>query len=97
MFDLSEAHENTILDVPADGLWHNRISFIQARQGAMKYLIKGGRLFRINNGRILMVADNISDFRIRRPKETPDVLEVQIKAQKNVSLVFNLRIKILRH
>jgi len=94
MFDLSAARENTIMDVPADGRWHNRITFIQGRQGTMEYLIKGNRLFRISNGRILMVADNIADFRIRRQKEIAGILEVQIKAQKNVSLISNIKIRI---
>ena len=93
MFDLREARENTI-DVPADGLWHDRISFIEGQQGVMEYLVQRGRLFRINNGKILMVADNIADLCIRRQKETPDILEVRIKAQKNVSLVSNLRIRV---
>ena len=94
MLDLSAARENTIIDVPADGRWHNRITFIQGRQGTMEYLIKGNRLFRISNGRILMVADNIADFRIRRQKEIAGILEVQIKAQKNVSLISNIKIRI---
>ena len=94
MFDLSTARENTILDVPADGRWHNSITFIQGRQGTMEYLIKGNRLFRISNGRILMVADNIADLRIRRQKESVGILEVQIKAQKNVSLITNIKIRI---
>ena len=53
MFDLREARENTILDVPADGQWHHRIAFVQNRKGALEYIIKQGHLWRINNGQII--------------------------------------------
>ena len=94
MFDLRETSENSIQGVPADGLWHDRIDFIQAQLGNMEYIAKGGRLFRINNGHILMVADNIRDLRIRRQKMTPDIIEVQIEAKKNVLLTSNLKIRL---
>jgi hypothetical protein len=96
MFDLSQARENSIQDVPADGLWHDRIAFFQIRQGPLEYLIKEGHLLRINNGESLLIADNIADLRIRRQKQTPDILEVQIKAQKNVSLFSNFKVRVLQ-
>lgn len=94
MFDLLDARESTILGVPADGLWHNRIAFNSAQQGVLEYIIKDGRLLRVNNGRILLVADNIVDLRIRRQQAAPDIVEVQIKAQKNVSLISNLKVRV---
>lgn len=97
MFDLREARENTILDVRPDGLWHRRIAFIRAHQGVLEYTVKKGHLLRLNKGKEMLVADHIGDFCVRRQKGTPDILEVQIKAQDRVSLTFNLRVKILHH
>lgn len=94
MFDLREARKNSILDLPADGLWHHRIAFDRADEGALEYVIKDGHLFRISNGKALLIADNIGDLRIRRQKETPDILEVQVEAKDNILLVSNLRIRI---
>ena len=94
LFDLHDARENAILDVPADGVWHDRITFERGDLGTWEYLIKARRLLRINNGKILMIADNMVDMHIRRQKETPDILEVQIEAKKKVSLKSNLRIRI---
>jgi hypothetical protein len=91
MVDLREARENTILDAPADGAWHSRIG-----QGSLEYIVKEGRLLRLNHGQSLLIADDIATLHIRRQQSTPDILEVQIEAQKNVSLVSNLRIRI-RH
>jgi hypothetical protein len=96
-YDLIEARKNTVLDVPVDGIWHDHIAFIHARQGAMEYLIKEGGLFRVNNGKRSLIADDIADLRIRRQKETPDILEIQVKAQKNVSLTYNLRIRMFNN
>ncbi len=97
IFDLLEARENSILDVPADGLWHHRIAFVSVRQGALEYILKEGRLFRVNRGGCVLIADDIGDLLFRRQKGRPDILEVQIVAQKNVSLISNLRIRVLRH
>ena len=94
MVDLQDARESSIQDVPADGQWHHRFAFENTRQGPLEYLIKDGHLLRINGGKTVLIADNINDMHIRRQKETPDILEVQIEAQKNVSLVSNLRIRI---
>ena len=94
MLDLLEARKDTLLDAPADGLWHNRIAFTHVQLGNLEYLIKNRHLLRINNGNQLLIADDIGDFRIRRQKDTPDIVEVQIKAQKNVSLISNLKIRI---
>ena len=93
MFDLREAQQSSILDAPADGMWHSRIAFIQNQLGALEYIIKEGHLFRVNQGKTLLIADNIASLRMRRQKETPDILEVQIEAQKNVSLISNLKIR----
>ena len=94
MFDLRKRVKILSWMLPADGLWHNRIAFDQAQQGPLEYIIKDGHLLRINDGKTLLIADNISDLRIRRQKTTPDILEVQIEAQNNVSLVSNLKIRI---
>jgi len=94
MFDLSEARESTILDAPADGLWHDRVAFDRTGQGALEYTIKDGHLFRTNKGNALFIADNISSLRIRHERSTPDILEVQIEAHKNVSLKTYLRMRI---
>ena len=93
MFDLREAREKTFLDAPADGLWHDRIAFIQAKQGALEYKIKEGHLFRINKGKALLIADDMDDLRIRRQKETPDIVEVQIEAKKKVAFMSYLKIR----
>jgi hypothetical protein len=94
MPDLREARENTIRDVPPDGLWHHRIAFIQNQQGGVVYMVKEGRLFRVNRGKVFLIADDISDLRIRRQSAFPDILEVQIEARKNVSLISNFKIRV---
>jgi hypothetical protein len=94
MVDISQAREASFGDVATDGLWHHRISFDQVQQGAVEYLIKEGHLLRINQGKTLFIADDIGDLRIRRQKETPDILEIQIEAKKNVSLISNLKIRL---
>lgn len=94
MPDIYQAREDSFEGVPADGLWHHRFVFIHAHDGVLEYRIKEGHLFRINKGQEVLIADDIADLRIRRQQETPDILEVQIKAQKEVSLVSNLKIRI---
>jgi hypothetical protein len=94
MVDLRDARVNTFLDAPADGQWHNRIAFIEAGQGALEYVIKEGHLLRLNDGKSLLIADDIGGLRIRHQKETPDIVEVQIEARKNVSLTSYLKIRI---
>jgi hypothetical protein len=94
MFDLREAREGSILDAPADGQWHNRIAFDHTQEGALEYTIKDGHLWRINNGKEVLIADHISDMRLRRQVNAPNILEVQIEARNKVSLVSNLRIRI---
>jgi hypothetical protein len=94
MYDLSKAKKHSIRGVPADGQWHDRIAFYQSRQGPLEYLVDKGRLLRISNGKALLIADNIADLRIRRQEQSPDILEVQITAQKNVSLLSNFRIRL---
>jgi len=94
MLDLLKARKDTILNAPADGLWHNRIAFTHAKQGALEYWIKDGHLLRINNGKTILIADDIGDLRIRRQPQTPDIMEVQIEAQNNVSLISNLKVRI---
>ena len=94
MFDLRDARENTILDVPADGLWHDRIAFDNTTQGALEYLINEGHLWRINNKKPALLADNIGALHIRRQKQTPDILEVQIEAKNSITLTSNLKIRI---
>jgi hypothetical protein len=94
MFDLSQAHEYSIKGVPADGLWHNRIVFNSARQGALEYVVRQGNLFRVSKGKPVLISDHISDLRLRRQRETPDILEIQIETQKSVELISNLRIRL---
>ena len=96
MLDLIEARKSTFLGVPADGVWHSRIAFDRSGQGALEYIIKGGHLWRINNGKGTLIADDIADLRIRRQRTAPDIFEIQIKAQNKFSLVSNLRIRIPR-
>ena len=93
VFDLRDARESTIRDVPADGQWHHRLAFDSLQNGQLEYLITAGHLFRINRGQRSLIADNICELRIRRQTQTPDILEVQIKAQKNVILLSNLKIR----
>ena len=97
MFDLYDVGESTIQQVPADGQWHTRIVFAHAgRDVRVEYQLRAGHLWRLNNGNALLIADHIGAWRIRRQKATPDILEVQIEARDNVSLLSNLKIKV-RH
>jgi len=97
MFDLYDVGESTIQNVPADGQWHTRIAFAHpGRDAGVEYQLRAGHLWRLNNGNALLIADHIGAWRIRRQKATPDILEVQIEARDNVSLLSNLKIKV-RH
>ena len=96
MVDLYDARGNTIQDLPADGKWYNRIAFEGARLGALEYVLKERHLWRLNNNHALLIADDIGGLRIRRQKETPDILEVQLEAEKNVELISNFKVRI-RH
>lgn len=93
MLDLLEARENTLAEAPADGQWHDRIDFIQAQDGPLQYAVKDGHLLRLNKGKAVWIADDISDIRIRHQKATPDILEVEIVAHKNVSLISYVKIR----
>jgi len=95
MFDLSQARENTILDVPADGMWHNRVAFGTQKQGVLEYFIKEKHLFRANHGKTILIADHISKIFLRRQIKVPGILEVRIEARSDVSLVSNLRIRMI--
>ena len=96
MFDLYGAGVSSIQDVPADGEWHDRIAFAHPGQGAGEYQLQGGHLWRMSAGQASLIADHIGRLRIRRQKEDPDILEVQIEARDDVSLLSNLKIRI-RH
>jgi len=94
MFDLGHARKNSIQGVPADGQWYHRVVFYQTQQGFLTYLVKEGRMLRISSQKTMLIADHIDVLRLRRLKQTPDILEVQIEAQKDVSLISNLRIRL---
>jgi len=94
MVDLSQAKESSMLDLPADGQWHNRIAFSEAGQGSLEYFLKDGILYRDNKGQELLIADHIAKLRIRHQQETPDIIEVQINAQSNVSMISNFKVRI---
>jgi len=96
MFDLYGAGANSIQDVPADGEWHHRIAFAHPGQGRGEYQLQGGHLWRKSEGQASLIADHIGQLLIRRQKETPDILEVQIEAKDGVSLLSHLKIRI-RH
>jgi hypothetical protein len=95
MYDLTMAQKNSIHGVPADGQWHDRIAFFQTQQGPMEYLVRNNRLLRFSNGKAMLIADNIAELRIRRQQQVPDILEVQLEAQKNVTLISNFRIRLI--
>ena len=94
MYDLSKAHKNTIRGVKPDGQWHHRIAFYQTGQGLVTYLLKDGRLLRLNANKNLLIAYSIADLSFRRQPQAPDILEVRIVAQKDVSLISNFKIRL---
>jgi hypothetical protein len=96
MPDLYTVSADAIKDVPADGQWYDQITFEDARQGVVVYKLRAGHLWRLIQGHDLLIARDIGALRVRRQKETPDILEVQIEAKNNVTLVSNVRIRI-RH
>jgi hypothetical protein len=96
MFDLSQVREASIQDVPADGAWHDHITFMRAPQGEQEYVVQGRELLLVDNGKPSSIAENIVGLRIRRHMDSPGILEVQIRAQKDVTLLSNFRIR-LRH
>ena len=93
MLDLRQARENSILDVPADGAWHNRIDFDRDGQGTVAYFIKDGRLFRASKNIESLLGEDIGELRIRRQKTTPFIVEVQIEAKKKVAVMSYLKIR----
>jgi len=94
MLDLRQVRVRAISDVPADGQWYNHIVFERPGQGLVGYIIKEGRLWRLNRVQTLLIADHISAWRVRRQKMTPDILEIQIEAKNSVSLVSHLKLRI---
>ncbi|MDE2028681.1 MAG: hypothetical protein KGK03_07970 [Candidatus Omnitrophica bacterium] len=82
--DLSENRNDALLKTPVDGRWH----------GDPEYIIKEGNLFHINGKTRFLVADHIAALRVRRLKQSPNILEIRIEAKSDVTLVSNLRIRI---
>jgi hypothetical protein len=96
MFDLYDVSTGSLQDLPADGKWYDSIAFKHTGQGVSQYALRGGHLWLFKDGKALLIADYIRRLGVRRQKETPDILELQIEAQNGVSLLSNLKIR-LRH
>ncbi len=95
--DLRQAGVSTISDVPADGNWYHAITF-QIPQtvdaGAVVWMpairyalddVNPSILNRTSDGTTVPVANLITEFNVRRLLLTPNVLEIQVKAEKRTS------------
>ena len=94
MLDLRQARTGAIIDAPADGQWHSRVAFIQDNKGILEYIVKDGHLWRIDRGNPFMIADHITDLRMRREGVQGDILELQIEAHDGVTVKYVLKIKV---
>ncbi len=94
MFDVREAKQASIREVPLDGQWHSRIAFDRIDEGLVEYVVLEDHLIRLNHNHTEPVAQYISSIRIRRPTNEADVLEIQIKAKKGVSLMSSFKIRV---
>ena len=94
MVDLSQASENNLLDLPADGQWHHRVAFSQAQDDIIEYSLHEGHLWKSNKGVDSLIADHLSDLSIRREPLSPGILEVKLTAQNSEELISNFKIRI---
>ena len=92
MFDLREARQGTIRDVPADGKWHDRVAFAHDG-GAIEYYVENGHVTRVSPGKTTAIANHIVMLRMRREAKSAAVMEVEIKAHDHVSLTSHFKIR----
>ena len=95
MIDVREAKQSSIREVPTDGKWHKRNAFDKVNEGMVEYVVvKDRQLVRLTPGRAETIANHIAAIRIRRPTKEADVLEIQIEAKKDISLMSNFKIRV---
>ena len=95
MGDLREAKSASITGVPADGKWHHAVAFDKGTEGVVHYELTpaGHELRRIAPGFDRTVAVHIAGLNIRRQPGVLDVLEVQLQAQNQGTLISNFKIR----
>ena len=95
MGDFREARSASIKGVPADGRWHHELAFDKGAQGTVHYGLTpaGHELRRIAPGSDRTVAVHITGLNIRRQPGVLDVLEVQLQAQNQGTLISNFKIR----
>lgn len=96
MWDLRQAKAMTVKGVPADGQWRHEIIFDTVRDEGISYLLNGpagDQLKRAHQETRRLIASHMGELNIRRQAESPSVLEVQIKARNETSLMSNFKIR----
>lgn len=93
MLDFALSH-STFLDLPIDGVWHEKFAFKNDGLVTLKYFINEGHLFRLNRGRETLVADHIVLLRVRRQRNRPDIVEIEIEARNNISVASYLKVRL---
>ncbi|MCA9407412.1 MAG: prepilin-type N-terminal cleavage/methylation domain-containing protein [Candidatus Omnitrophica bacterium] len=98
IYDLRQAGQASITNVPSDGAWYTTITFKSASgvtAGTIDWdanstqFVRGGtgnaQLQRIRNGVTKVLALDLSSLQFRRQAGSPNVLEVALAAQKSTT------------
>ena len=90
--ELIESGGSTITNVPANGTWYTTITFrtstgvsggtITWSADTIQYLLSGTQLLRRSGGVDKILAQNMQTLQFRRQASTPNVVEVNMQAQK---------------
>jgi hypothetical protein len=92
MLDLREAKQSSLKGMPADGQWHSNIAFAHS-SGPIQYVIKNGELNRHAQGKVTPIAKSIESLYFLRRSNDPAIIQVQIKAKNQSSLISNFKIR----
>ncbi len=96
IYDLRQAGQASISDVPADGAWYSTINFkvpdgvsggsLTWNNDAIQFVLAGPsseRLHRIQGGDTKILALNVQSLGFRRQAAAPNLLEVSLQGQKD--------------
>ncbi len=95
MGDFREARSTTIVGVPADGKWHHDVAFNKGEGEVVRYQVVAAthELQRSEGNNQHTVASHMSVLNVRRQPGVLDVLEVQLQAENQSTLVSNFKIR----
>jgi prepilin-type N-terminal cleavage/methylation domain-containing protein len=92
-YELQQAGDSSIVDVPADGAWYTTMTFkipdgvengdIHWGENTIQFILSGTDLHRIEAGTDKTLAQNIVSLQFRRQAASANILEVALQSQKN--------------